>query len=133
MKIYKGDVGIDLSVQAFLDLLEEDALDEAINMVLDLDAAASELGEFGETMHIGVFIDEDFDGNIDGLFDHITNNLEHYEVIEEKDFESAFGKQSGLGQAFYSDEDIENNFTLSFEDLRVKRMVGRFRHIDDAS
>lgn len=130
MKIYKGDVGIELTTQAFLDLLEEDALDEAINMVLDLDAAASDLGE---TMYMGVIIDEDFDGDLEGLFDHITNNLENYEVIDEKDFESAFGKQSGLGQAFYSDQDIEDNFRMSAEDLRVKRMFTRFRHIDDAS
>jgi hypothetical protein len=134
MKIYKGDVGIDLTVDAFLELLEEDALDEAINMVLDLEATGSIKGDFdGDIIYMGAIDLDEFDGDISGLFDHITDNIEHYEVISEEDFESVFGAQSAMGGAFLSDEDIINNFLFSNEDLRVKRIAQRFRHIDDAS
>jgi hypothetical protein len=124
MRIYKGDVGYELTVQSFLDLLEEDALDELINSVLELDANASFAGDFdGDMIHVVQVDLDEFDGDLSNLFDHITDNIEHYEVISEEDFEEVFGNP------FLTEEDIMDNLLFSNEDLRLKRIVDRFRHI----
>lgn len=134
MRIYKGDVGFELTVQSFLDLLEEDALDEIINCVLDLEAEAALHSDFdGDIVYLGEVDLDNLDGDLSGLFDHITNNIDHFDVIEEDDYDTIFGKESALGAMFLDDADILDNFLLSNEDLRIKRIVKRFRHIDDAS
>jgi hypothetical protein len=124
MRIYKGDVGYELTVQSFLDLLEEDALDELIDSVLELDAHASLKGDFdGDMIHVVQVDLDEFDGDLSNLFDHITDNIEHYEVISQDDFDEVFGHQ------FLTEEDIMDNLLFSNEDLRLKRIVERFRHI----
>ena len=137
MKIYKGDAAVELTLDNFLDLLEDDALEDVINMVLDLEATGSIKGKDfdGEIVYLGAVDMDDLDDydDIEGLFDHITDGLENYEIISVDDFENIFGADSLLGAAFLDDEDILDNLYLSNEDLRIKRIVQRFRHIEDAS
>ena len=127
MKIYKGDIGVVLTVQSFLDLLEEDAVEEVIQMILDIEEQ-SELMGFGEAEIIPIDLGElpdNFDA--ESVFEHFFNNLESYEVYPEN------GLEALLGDVFSSGEEIMDNLMLSNEDLRVKRIVQRFRHIDTAS
>lgn len=135
MRIYKGDTGMELTVQAFLDLLEEDALDEAIDMVLELDAAASSFeGDFdGDIVFLGEINLDNYDGDLTNLFDHITENIEQYDDMDEldlADLEEIFAETMMLGSAYMTDDELLDNLLLSNEDLRVKRIVERFRHID---
>lgn len=138
MKIYKGDAAVEITMENFLTLLEDDALDDLIDMVLDLEETGSikKSDLDGDIVYLGTIdlddLDE-FDGEIDGLFDHITDGLENYEILSVEDFENLFGKDSLFGAAFDDDEDILDNLLLSNEDLRIKRIVQRFRHIEDAS
>lgn len=135
MKIYTGDVGMELTVQSFLDLLEEDALDEAINMVLDLEAASSSLkGDFdGDVVFLGSVDLDDYDGDLTNLFDHITGNIEQYDDMDELDLmelQEILSSGLILGNQYMDDDELLDNLLLSNEDLRVKRIVERFRHID---
>lgn len=127
MKIYKGDIGVILNVQAFLDLLEEDAVDEVIQMILDIEEQSALMGfDEAEIFHVDMGeIPEDFDA--DKMFEHFFNNLESYEVYSEN------GYGALLGDIFHTEEEVIDNLMLSNEDLRVKRIVQRFRHIDSAS
>ena len=132
MKIYKGDVGCELTVQAFLDLLEEEALDELIETVLELDAAAT-MSDLDEDVYfMGAVNLDQFDGDLSNLFDHITDSSEHYETLSEEDFNNIFGAYSAMGGSFTNDDEIYNNLMLSNEDLKVRRIVNRFRHIEEA-
>jgi hypothetical protein len=134
MRIYKGDVGMELTVQSFLDLLEEDALDEAINMVLDLDAASSLSGDYdGDLIYMGSIDLDGFDGDLENLFDHITDNIEQYDTMDELDLldlQEILNSGLILGNPFMDDDELLDNILLSNEDLRVKRIVQRFGHID---
>ena len=130
MRIYKGDVGIELTIQAFLDLLEEDALEEAINLVLDMDAAHSLKEDYGgDFTYIGSF--EINDDTLEELFEHIIENIENYEDVEEVDLLSMDeAKKNQTNEPLLSEEDLLDNLFLSNEDLRVKRIVKRFGHIN---
>jgi hypothetical protein len=154
MRIYKGEAGVDLTLESFLDLLEEDALEDIIDMVLDLEAtgsikASSLLGDFDgdfddEVVFLGVINLDDFDGDIEdlldienigleNLFDFLSEEPGHFDDLTEEDLNLVFGPGNKLGEAFFSEEDILDNFFCSNEDLRVKRIVQRFHHILDAS
>lgn len=142
MKIYKGDAGIEITLDAFLELLEEDAIEEIVDMVVSLEATGSINGDInsmygdydGDMIYLGVLDMDEFDGDVGSLFDHITNNIEHYEVISEGDLQE-FLESAELLEAGELDilEDVMDELLLSNEDLKVKRIVNRFRHIDDAS
>lgn len=133
MKIYKNNTGVEMKMEDFLNLLEEDALDEIIDMVLDLEATGSIKGDFdGEQLYsIGVMNVNDLGldgGQMDDLFDYIKDNPDSYEVVSEEDFANLFGGEA-LGSLFMDDEDIIDNLMLSNEDLKVKKIVQRFNHI----
>jgi hypothetical protein len=154
MRIYKGEAGVTLTLENFLDLLEEDALEDIIDMVLDLEATGSIngqslMGDFDgdlmgdDVVFLGVLDLSDFDGDIEELLNGDSTGLESildylvdepgfFDAMSEEDFESLFGTESTLGGSFLSDEDILDNFFASNEDLRVKRIVQRFHHILDA-
>lgn len=132
MKIYKGDVGCELTVQAFLDLLEEEALDELIDTVLELEAAGT-MGDLdGDVYFMGEVSLDKFDGDLGNIFDHITDSSEHYETLSEEDFNNIFGAYSAMGSSFTNDDEIYNNLMLSNEDLKIRRIVNRFSHIEEA-
>jgi len=142
MKIYKNNASVNLSLDEFLKLLEEDAVEDIIDMVNDLEQTGSvSSGEFdnlmgdldGDVLYMGAINLDDYDGELDYLWDDIIDNPDNYQMISEEDFENLFGKDSTLGKVFNSDQEILDNFLLSNEDLKVKRIVERFRHIDDAS
>jgi hypothetical protein len=125
MRIYKGEAGFELTTQSFLDLLEEDALDELINAVIDLEAADPMQGDYdGDMIFLGEVDLDGFDGDLSNLFDHITGNIDHFDIMSEEGFEDV------IGNMFLSEEDMMDNMLMSNEDLRVKRIVERFRHID---
>jgi hypothetical protein len=134
MKIYKGDVSIDLGLKDFLELLEEDALDEIIDLVVDLEQTGS-ISPNNTGFEAGMYMIDvtDYDGNIEDLFDKFAQNPEAYEITSEEDLSNLFGVESMLGQSFASDEDIMDNFLLTNEDLKVKRILKRFGHVNDAS
>lgn len=157
MRIYKGEAGVTLTLENFLDLLEDDALEDIIDMVLDLEMTGSITGQsimgdfdgdFGEdVVFLGVINLEDFDGDIDslledenfgfanipGIFDFLTEQPGHFDELSEDDLNLIFGPGSSLGSSFMSEEELMDNFLCSNEDLKVKRIVQRFRHILDAS
>jgi hypothetical protein len=153
MRIYKGEAGVDLTLESFLDLLEEDALEDIIDMVLDLEATGSIkgtsfIGDFDgdfddDVVFLGVINLEDFDGDIDSLFedegvgfanlfDFLSEEQGYFDNLSEEDLDLIFGPTSTLGASFPTEEELMENFLCSNEDLKVKRIVQRFRHILDA-
>lgn len=162
MKIYKGEAGVTLTLENFLDLLEEDALEDIIDMVLDLEMSGSITGQsvmgdfdgdmFGDdVVFLGVVDLSDFDGDIESLLqdeDFLEKILEQEGVgfTNILDFmsddpghfdelsEDDFNQLSSFltGDVFLSDEDLLDNLLCSNEDLKVKRIVQRFHHILDA-
>ena len=130
MKIYKNNASVELSLEDFLELLEEDALEEIIEMVIDLDETGSIKGEYGDDIQ---FISVENIGDIKGLFDFIEDDISYYDTISEEDLAEIFGTGSTIGNMFDSDNNIKDNFVLSNEDLKAKRIVERFGHIDNAS
>lgn len=154
MRIYKGEAGVTLTLENFLDLLEEDALEDIIDMVLDLEMTGSItgqsfMGDFDgdilgdDVIFLGVINLEDFDGDIDKLFedenigfanilDYLTEEQGHFDDLSEEDLDLIFGPGSSMGASFISEEELMDNFLCSNEDLKVKRIVQRFHHILDA-
>lgn len=134
MRIYKGESGVEMSLEGFLDMLEEDAVHEVINMVNDLDRTGSIKGDFdGDVIYMGEINLNDYDGDISDIFDRLAENSDNYETMSQEDFEEVFGKESSIGGAFLDDDEILDNFLYSNEDLRVKRIVERFSHIESSS
>lgn len=133
MKIYKNDASIELSLEDFLELLEEEALDQIIDMVIDLEASGSINGDYdGENIIYMGSIDLN-DGDIEDLFDFL-DSAENFEIMSEEDLDTIFG--SGFlpnEYGFLDDEDMIDSLMSSNEDLKVRRIVQRFRHIDSAS
>jgi hypothetical protein len=151
MRIYKGEAGVTLTLENFLDLLEEDALEDIIDMVMDLEMTGSITGhsvmgdfdgEFGDdVVFLGVINLEDFDGDIESLLedenfgfanvlDFLTEDASHFDELTDEDLDLIFGP--GSSASFISDEELMDNFLCSNEDLKVKRIVQRFHHILDA-
>lgn len=137
MRIYKGEVGVDLTVEAFLDILEEDALDEIVDMVMDLEATGS-IKEFkgdldGDIIYLGQVNLDDLDNDLSALFENMESNMEFYDAFSEEEMVSMFMDDPYAIPYFDLEEELMDNFLLSNEDIRVKRIVKRFSHINDAS
>lgn len=160
MRIYKGGAGVEITLENFLDLLEEDALEDVIDMVLTLEETGSIKGDFnglkavdldalkgdfdGDVVFLGTIDLSDFDGDFESLFDiqniglenlldYLVDDPDYFEDISEDDLSNLPGPFSTTGSPFLTKEEMMDNFLCSNEDLKVKRIVRRFRHIDDAS
>lgn len=118
-----------MKMEDFLELLEEDALDEIINMVIDLEATGSIAGDLDGDILYGVIDLSDYDGNVDDLLDNLMSDPEYLNELSDEEFDKLFIS----GDTFLSEEDMMEHFLLSNEDMRIKRIAERFRHIDDAT
>lgn len=83
MKIYKGDAGIELTVQAFLDILEEDMIDDVLYFVDVLyEESLAESQAFESEMK--TFTDEE----LSDIFEHIAmNEVAPYETVIEDELD----------------------------------------------
>ena len=134
MRIYKGEVGVDLTVEAFLDILEEDVLEELIDMVLDLEATGSIKSDLdGDIIYLGQVDLDDIEGSLETLFEDMENNMEFYDAYPEDELLNVFANEPYDIPYFDFEEELMDSLLLSNEDIQVKRIVKRFSHIDDAS
>lgn len=149
MKIYKNNSYVKLELDEFLGLLEEDALDEIIYMVQDLDATGSINGEYGGdysgalddyTGDIEDILNGDYpavvyyqDGiDITDLMEMFPNDTEFYPVSENDEmFQSMLYDFPGYEDGMIAGETLMDNLLLSNEDLRVRKIVKRFNHLLD--
>lgn len=131
MKIYRGDVGIEMALEDFLDILEDEFADDVFELILGL-------GEMDEVMSM---MDASYgfygaEGEYDkaDLQEYIEDlESEGYDIeviaMDADDFKKAFGVDI---------EDITGGGKIidtkkSAEDMHVERIVRKYAHIDDAS
>lgn len=134
MKIYKNSACVNLELDEFLDLLEEDALDDVIYLVMDLDATGTAVddevmdGDFDGEFHTKIYhID---DGQIGDILGFLGDNVEYYPVADNETLDKIFGV-TGSNHGFIDDEFLMDNLMLSNEDLLVQRIVNRFGYLLD--
>lgn len=120
MRIYKGNIGFEMTVQSFLDLLEVDALEEIAETISMLEQegsffSAADLQD-DELEAMEVMDGMMFLGNLteEELKDLL--NFENMEVLTQEEFEEVY-----LPGAVRTPETA-----MSDEDLRVKRIADRF-------
>lgn len=148
MKIYKNSAYVTLELDEFLGLLEEDALDEIIYMVSDLDASGTISSD--DDMFQGAL--DDYDGDIedilsgdfpavvyyqDGvdisdLMDIFPDDTEFHLVSGDDDMLlSMMDEFPGYDDGMIAGESLMDNLLLSNEDLRVRKIVKRFSNLLD--
>lgn len=121
MKIHKNSASVDLTLDDFLGLLEEEALDDILELLTDLD----------ET---GVMNPSNDSKAWEEAFEEAIGNPDDYEIyylgeLDEEDYDELFSNPDGP----LLDELLLQNLLFSNEDLKVRRIVDRFHHIEDAS
>lgn len=135
MKIYKNNSKVELELEEFYDLLEEDALDQVIYMVLDLD----ETGSINKGPQLPNLLgDEDGDSitrvyyseglEMEELLSMFGDNIEYIGMgtMSEEDLDEVFESSGG---GFINDSTLMDNLLLSNEDLRVRKIVERFSRL----
>lgn len=151
MKIYKNSSYVKLELDEFLGLLEEDALDEIIYMITDLDNSGSINGD-DDGDYDDEFLDvlEGYAGDISdilmGDFPSVVYYQEGLDLADlmeifpddtefhpvSADFnESMIGDFPGYESGMVAGESLMDNLLLSNEDLRVRKIVKRFSHLLD--
>lgn len=120
MKIHKNSASIDLSLDDFLELLEEDALDDILELLTDLD----------ET---GVMNPNNDSTAWEEAFSDAIGNPDDYEIyylgeLDGEEYDELFSNPDNSLL-----DEILGNLLFSNEDLKVRRIVDRFHHIEDAS
>lgn len=126
MKIVKNNASIELSLDDFLDLLEEEALDDVLSLLEDLDNHGSISNKNWEDD----FEDEDLDIFDEDFFKNYMSDSEVYYLgaVTEEEFEELMAEYQDGDDPF---ESLFDNLTLSNEDLKVKKIAQRFRHINE--
>lgn len=117
MRIYKGNIGFEMTVQSFLDLLEVDALEEIAETIAIIeqdgaffsaaDLQDEEMDEMEGMMFLGSLTEEELQDLLD---------LEGLEVMTQEEFE----------EVFLPDSVRTPEAAMSEEDLRAKRIADRF-------
>lgn len=120
MRIFKGNIGFEMTVQSFLDLLEEDALEEIVETIISIEECDPFYGEgdFDDYESGMLFMGSLTEEELNDLVN--TNDIE---VMSQEEFEAVFG-QAVPGAKVKP--------VLSEEDVRVKRIVERFGCVGDA-
>lgn len=141
MKIYKNNANITLSLDEFLDLLEEDALEDVFIMLMDLDETGSinpnNLYSNDVTYEYYYVDSEDFDELLNGLgdIDYMFDEEDMYAMSDEE-LDMVFGVHDSYEDFDEIDPDyagemgsLADELLMSNEDLRIRRIVNRFKHI----
>ena len=128
MKIYKNGAKVELDLDEFLDLLEEDALDDVIHLVMDLDSTGSIKNSTQEGTYKKIYYSDGM--NMEEMLEAIGEDVEHYLLISEETLDKIFGG-AGAMNGFIDEERLMDTMLLSNEDLRVRRIVDRFFYLLD--
>lgn len=128
MKIYKNGAKVELDLDEFLDLLEEDALDDVIYLVMDLDSTGSIKNSTQEGTYKKIYYSDGM--NMEEMLEAIGEDVEHYSLISEETLDKIFGG-AGAMNGFIDEERLMDTMLLSNEDLRVRRIVDRFFYLLD--
>lgn len=131
MRIYRGDIGIDMDLEEFLEILEDDYADDVFELILGLGMMEEMEGIMGPEVEVfgaeGQYSEADLQAYIKEL------EAEGYEVeaisMNADEFKETFGIDiediTGGGQVV--------NTKKSAEDIHVERIARKYAHIDDAS
>lgn len=125
MRIFKGNVGFEMTVQSFLDLLEEDALEEIVETIISIEQSDSFYGEgdFEDYESGLLFLGSLTEAELDDLAN--TNDIE---IMSQEEFEEVFG-QNALEEVAAQ---VPAKTPMSEEDAHIKRIVERFGCVGDA-
>jgi len=117
MKIFKNKASITLTLEEFLGLLEEDALDDILMLLEDLDETGSIKGDRDGNY------DNDYWASMDALID------DEWWYTDEEDEELWASLEKELAAIFGGMNTIVKDG--SEEDKKVQKIVERFRYIED--
>jgi hypothetical protein len=120
MKLSKNNACINLSLDEFLEFLEEEALDDVLHLLNQLDQGAD--------LH-------DIAGDFDGDIIHLSgDNLESiFSEMTDADFYSldSMTEEEFLQMISDADPELLDEIMLSNEDIKVRDIVKAFSYIED--
>lgn len=114
MKLYCGDIGIEMPMEEFLLMLEEDGIEEAVSLIMGL----NEMYEW----------DEDD-------FEEMMGDLPKITQVTAEEFEKMFGidpstiEQHAAHKGDFLPLDDSAGIVQSEEDKKLERVVKRYSHI----
>jgi hypothetical protein len=140
MKIYKNNSYVKLELDEFLDLLEEDALDEIIYMIMDLDASGSingnsiddydeDYSDMDEEFITKIYYTDSID--IQELMSIFPDDVEYYSMEDNDEMLNQIIDFPGYIDGVIAGETMMDNLLLTNEDLQVRKIVKRFNHLLD--
>lgn len=152
MKIHLNNVSINLELSEFMEILEANAFDELLVMIIELDEAylpapkldvkknpapPQDLMIFEDDLDIDFLYDEhdcDHDHEMEfdpddkqGVLDLIADMLEGNGDFEISIYQVEPGMDLDIDEDFYPSYDMSGAYYYSDEDERVNRIVNRFR------
>lgn len=121
MRIYKNNASINMSLDEFLEFLEEEALDDLLHMLEQIDENGSIHGDFdGDFIHLS---GEDFEATLDDIFANMDDDdFIYMSEIDEEMFNALMG----------ADAELLDELLMSNEDIKVRKIVEAFSFIDDS-